>query len=42
MGMAHGPPHDPPKHVTPALIRWQNAIGDQEAGGPQMIGYHPV
>jgi hypothetical protein len=29
--VAHRPPHDPAKHVTPALVGRQHAVGDQKA-----------
>jgi hypothetical protein len=29
-GVAHGAPHDAAKHVAAALVRRQNAVGDQE------------
>ena len=42
MGVAHGPAHDPAQDVAAAFIRRKDAIGDQEAGGAQMVGNHPV
>ena len=40
--MAHGAAHDPAQHIAPALVGRQHAVGDQEAGGAQMVGDHPV
>jgi hypothetical protein len=40
--MAHGAAHDAAKHVAAALVRRQHAVGDEEAGGAQMVGDHPV
>ncbi len=42
MGVAHGAAHDPAQHISPALVGGRNAVRQQEAGGPQMIGDHPV
>src|SRR5512143_4006301 len=38
MCVPHGAPHDAAEHVAPPLIRRQNAVGDEEGGGAQMIG----
>ena len=40
--MAHRPPHDPPEHVAPPLVRRQHPVGDQERGRAQVVGDHPV
>ena len=40
--VAHGPAHDPAQHVAAALVGRQHAVGDQEGGGAQVIGDHPV
>ena len=42
MRVAHRAAHDPAQHVAAALVRRQHAVGDQEAGGAQMIGDHAV
>ena len=36
--MAHGAAHDPAQHVAAALVRGQDAVGDEEGGGAQMVG----
>ena len=38
MRMPHGAPHDAAKHVAPALVRRQHAVGDEEGRGAQMVG----
>src|SRR5262245_21336306 len=39
--MAHGAPHDASEHIAPALVRRQDAVGDEKGCRPQMIGNHP-
>jgi hypothetical protein len=36
--MAHGAAHDAAQHIATTLVGGQHAIGDQEAGGTQMVG----
>ena len=40
--MAHGAAHDAPQHIAAALVRGQDAVGDEKGGGPQVIGDDPV
>ena len=40
--MAHGPAHDPAQHIAAPFVRRQDAVGQQEAGGAQMVGDDPV
>ena len=40
--VAHGAAHDAAEHIAAALVRGQHAVGDQEGGGAQMVGDHPV
>ncbi len=40
--VAHGAAHDAAEHIAAALVRRQHAVGDQEGGGAQVIGDHPV
>ena len=42
MRVAHGAPHDAAEDVSAALVRRQDAIGDQKARRPQMVGDHPM
>ena len=35
--MAHGATHDAAQHITPALVRRQHAVGDQEARRAQVV-----
>ena len=42
IGVAHGPAHDPAQHIAAPFVRGRHAVGDQEAGGTQMVGDHPV
>ena len=42
VGVAHGAAHDPAQHVAAALVRGQDAVGDQERGRAQVVGDHPV
>ena len=42
MGVAHGASHDTPQDITATFVGWHHAIGQQEAGGTQMVGNHPV
>jgi hypothetical protein len=42
VGMAHRAAHDPAQHIAAPFVRGQHAIGQQEAGGAQMIGDHAV
>jgi hypothetical protein len=42
VGVAHGAAHDAAEHVAAALVRRQDAVGDQERGGAQVVGDHPV
>ena len=36
--MAHRAAHDPAEDIAPALVRRQNAVGDQEAAGAKVVG----
>ena len=38
MRVAHRAAHDPAEDIAPALIGRQHAVGDEEAGGAQMVG----
>ena len=38
VGVAHGAAHDAAEHVAAALVRGRDAVGDQEAGRPQVVG----
>ena len=40
--MAHGAAHDPAQHIAAALVRGQDAVGDQERRRAQVVGDHPV
>ena len=40
--MAHGAAHDAAEHIAAALVRGQDAIGDQKGGRAQMVGDDPV
>ena len=41
-GVAHGAAHDPAKHIAPALVSRQHAVGNEKARGAQMIGDNAV
>ena len=38
LGVAHRAAHDAPQHVAAALVRRQDAVGDEEGRGAQMVG----
>src|SRR5690606_37140490 len=38
--VADGPPHDPPQHVTAALVGGTYAVGNEEGGGPRVVRDH--
>ena len=38
---ADGPAHDAAQHVAPAFVGGQHPVGDQEGGGPGVVGNHP-
>ncbi len=42
MRVSHGAAHDPAQHVAAAHVGGQHALGDQEAGGAQMVGDHAM
>ena len=42
MGMAGGAAEDAAQHVAAALVGGHDPIGDQEGGGAQVVGDHPV
>ncbi len=41
LGVAHGAPHDAPQHIAAALVRRQDAVGDEEGRRPQVVGDDP-
>ena len=41
-GVAHGAAHDPSQHVAAALVGGQHAVGNEEAGRPQVVGDDPM
>ena len=40
--VAHGAAHDAAEHVAAAFVGGEHAVGDQEGGGAQVVGDHPV
>jgi hypothetical protein len=40
--VAHRPTHDPPQHVTAALVGRQHPVGHQEGRAAQMVGHHAM
>jgi hypothetical protein len=40
--VAHGTTHDPAQDIAASLIRWQDAVGDQEGRAAQMVGDDPM
>jgi hypothetical protein len=38
MRMPHGAAHDAAKHIAPALVRRQHAVGDEEGRGAEVVG----
>ena len=40
--MAHGPAEDPAQHVAAALVRGEDAVREEERGGPGVVGEHVV
>ncbi len=38
LGVAHGAAHDAAQDIAAAFVRRQDAVGDQEGGGAQMVG----